>query len=164
MVTDKIWSCKLKRPDTLRSHRTIEAASKRAGDHGFVYNPVTSDVYQVFAMSDNTNRLYSTSKQPNECNTGGFDMRAAMAEFDIQTTPILDAKVKPAANNVPCPWCAGTKVTVVVSEIMSPLQFSARASCADCGGEEPSGSGVHDHKEDAEKEALKNWNERGGSS
>lgn len=88
MVTNKIWSCKLKRPDTLKSHRTIEAAIKRVGDHGFVYCPESNDVYQVFAMTDNTKRMFSTSKQPRHCNTGGFDMRAAMTSLDIETRPV----------------------------------------------------------------------------
>lgn len=61
---------------------------------------------------------------------------------------------------LPCPWCGCTEVRLNVSEICCPLQYSARATCSDCYAEEPNGSGVHDLKEDAEKEALQAWNDR----
>ena len=58
-----------------------------------------------------------------------------------------------------CPWCGGSKVRIMVSEICCPLQYSARAYCLDCGAEEPGGSGVCDLREDAEREALEAWND-----
>jgi hypothetical protein len=61
---------------------------------------------------------------------------------------------------LPCPWCGCTEVRVSVSEICCPIQYSARATCSDCYAEEPNGSGVHDSKEGAEKEALQAWNDR----
>lgn len=61
---------------------------------------------------------------------------------------------------LPCPWCGCTEVRLNVSEICCPIQYSARAACSDCYAEEPNGSGVHDSKEDAEKEALQAWNDR----
>ena len=61
---------------------------------------------------------------------------------------------------LPCPWCGCAEVRVSVSEICCPIQYSARAFCSDCYAEEPGGSGVHDSKEDAEKEALQAWNDR----
>ena len=81
----KIWSCKLKRPDTLKSHRSIDAATKKAGDHGFVYCPEANDVFQIHEMVDGSLKRFSTSLQPSMCNTGGFDMRDALASFDIPT-------------------------------------------------------------------------------
>ena len=81
----KIWSCKLKRPDTLKSHRTLEAATKKAGDHGFVYCPETDTVYQVHKMSSGFLERFDTEAQAAMCNTGGFDMREAMASFGIPT-------------------------------------------------------------------------------
>ena len=82
----KIWSCKLKRPDTLKSHRTLETATKRAGDHGFVYCPDTDRVYQVHKMVGGGLARFDTATQADMCNTGGFDMRKALAQFDIPTS------------------------------------------------------------------------------
>ena len=61
---------------------------------------------------------------------------------------------------LPCPWCGCTDVRVGISEICCPIQYSARAVCSDCYAEEPNGSGVHDSREEAEKEALQAWNDR----
>lgn len=61
---------------------------------------------------------------------------------------------------LPCPWCGCTEVRVSISEICCPIKYSANATCSDCYAEEPNGSGVHDLKEDAEKEALDAWNNR----
>jgi len=61
---------------------------------------------------------------------------------------------------LPCPWCGCTEVKLNVSEICCPIQYSARAYCSDCYAEEPGGSGVHDSRQDAEKEALQAWNDR----
>lgn len=61
---------------------------------------------------------------------------------------------------LPCPWCGCNEVKVSFSEICCPIQYSARAVCASCYAEEPNGSGVHDLKADAEKEALEMWNDR----
>lgn len=80
----KIWSCKLKRPDTLKSHRTLEAAAKKVGDHGFVNDPSVDAVYQVIAMVNNTFLFIDTKKNASRCNTGGFDMLAAMDSFGIE--------------------------------------------------------------------------------
>lgn len=79
----KIWSCKLNQPHTLKSHRTLDAAAKRVGDYGVVYDPETNAVYQVFHMSNNTIARFNTVSQSNHCSLGGFDMRAAMNEFNI---------------------------------------------------------------------------------
>lgn len=85
----KIWSCKLKRPDTLKSHRTLEAATKKAGDHGFVFDPSTNTVFQVMTLASGQLRRYNTATEAGECNTGNFDMRKAMHAFNI---PMPSAK------------------------------------------------------------------------
>ena len=59
-----------------------------------------------------------------------------------------------------CPWCGSVAIDIVVSDICYPIQYSARGSCTDCGAEEPCGSGVHDDKEVAIKEAREQWNTR----
>lgn len=81
----KIWSCKIQRPDTLKSHRSLDAATKKAGDHGFVYCPETDRVFQVHTMTDGRLKRFDVVKQAKDCNTGGFDMRKAMASFGIPT-------------------------------------------------------------------------------
>lgn len=78
------WSCRLKRPDTLKRHRLESAAIKKAGDHGFIYDTDTKKVYQVFEMAGGELKKFDTEKQANECNTGGFDMIKAMKSFDIE--------------------------------------------------------------------------------
>ena len=85
MKAIKFWSCKLKRPDTLNSHLSLEAATKKAGDHGFVYCPESDRVYQAHRMAGGSLKLFDTVEQTADCNTGGFDMRAAMAAFGIPT-------------------------------------------------------------------------------
>lgn len=77
------WSCKLKRPDTLKRHKTFETAAKRVGCHGFVYSEADQTVKQVMLMSDNTLRGFDVDKSPSRCNTGGFDMREALRSFKI---------------------------------------------------------------------------------
>lgn len=83
MATYKIWSCKLKRPDTLKGHRTLEAATRKAGDHGFIYDHSTKAVYQVMRLSDGRLRRYNTITEAGECNTGGFDIMSAIQSFGI---------------------------------------------------------------------------------
>lgn len=77
------WSCKLKRPDTLKRHKTFDTAAKRAGDHGFVYSEDDQTVKQIFQMSDNTFKGFDVDKLASRCNTGGFDMREALRSFKI---------------------------------------------------------------------------------
>ncbi|MFK5949518.1 MAG: hypothetical protein QM500_12200 [Methylococcales bacterium] len=91
----KIWSCKINRPDTLKSHRSLDAATKKAGDYGFVYDPDTDTVFLVQTMSNGTLKRFNTNDEPVSQEIGGFDMRAAMKEFDIpmastQVTKIID--------------------------------------------------------------------------
>ena len=69
-----------------------------------------------------------------------------------------------AENSLPCPWCGGTDIYADASEICCPIQWSAVARCRDCGAQEPDGSGVHDLRIDAEKEALAAWNVRLGGN
>ena len=72
------WSCKLKRPDTLKAHRSLDAATRKAGDHGFVYDLVADRVYQVHTMANGQLRRFDTETQSERCNTGGFDIRASV--------------------------------------------------------------------------------------
>ena len=80
---DWFWSCKLKQPDTLKRHKTFEAAAKRVGCHGFVYSEADQTVKQVMLMSNGTLRGYDVDKSPTDCNTGGFDMREALRRAKI---------------------------------------------------------------------------------
>jgi hypothetical protein len=85
-MTDGIncfWSCKLKRPDTLKRHKTFDTAAKRAGDHGFVYSEADKTVKQIFQMSNNTLQGVDVDKLASRCNTGGFDMRETLRSFNI---------------------------------------------------------------------------------
>jgi hypothetical protein len=77
------WSCKIKRPDGLKRHRTFEVAAKRVGERGFVYSELDGTVQQVFKMIDGSLTGYDVDKQPEYCNTEGFDMRKALSEFGI---------------------------------------------------------------------------------
>ncbi len=79
----RFWSCRLKRPETLKAHRTFQVAAKRVGDHGFVYSEADDSVRQVFKMSDGTLRGYDVDKSPAKCNTGDFDMRSALKDAGI---------------------------------------------------------------------------------
>jgi len=79
----KIWSCKLNRAYTLKSHRTLEAAAKKAGDYGVVYDPKDDSVYQAFTMADNSVQLFHSVKNAARCSIGKFDMRAEMDSFGI---------------------------------------------------------------------------------
>lgn len=89
MTKLKIWSCKIHRPDTLKSHRTLGAATKKAGDHGFVYCPDDDTVFQVHTMVNGELKRFDTILESMQCNTGGFDMRKALAEFEIPTSSTL---------------------------------------------------------------------------
>lgn len=80
----KIWSCKLNRPETLKSHRSLESASKQVGDYGVVYDPTTDAVYQVFEMANGTFGRFNTVTQSHRCNVGGFDLRQVLEDNHIR--------------------------------------------------------------------------------
>lgn len=81
--TASFWSCKLKRPDTLKRHKTFEAAAKAAGDYGFVYSVNDNTVKQVFKRATGIIESYDTKEQSQYCDTQGFDMLAALRSFNI---------------------------------------------------------------------------------
>jgi hypothetical protein len=86
IMKDKImwfWSCKLKRPETLKRHKTFDVAARRVGDHGFVFSEEDKSVKQVFMLSNNTLRGVDVDKQMDRCNTGGFDMRKALKDAGV---------------------------------------------------------------------------------
>ena len=45
--------------------------------------PETKDVYQVFLMSNGKLERFSTTKSPDFCNTGDFDMEYEMDKLEI---------------------------------------------------------------------------------
>ncbi len=73
--TNWFWSCKLKKPETLKRHKTFSVAMRKAGDNGFVFSDADQSVKQVFLMADGSLKGFDVDLQPQDCNTGGFDMR-----------------------------------------------------------------------------------------
>lgn len=63
----KFWSYKLGRPESLKSHRTMDAAKKRAADYGLVYCPDSHDVFQAFKLSNGDVGAYSIAHSPSMC-------------------------------------------------------------------------------------------------
>ena len=90
MPTYKIWSCKHSQPHTLKSHRTIESAMKKVGDYGFVYDPESQKVYQVFEMSNGTIQGFDIVAEPEKCTLGDFDMIATLDSWQIPRPGGLD--------------------------------------------------------------------------
>lgn len=89
----KIWSCKINRPETLKSHRTLDAAAKRVGELGFIYDPQGDKVYQVREMANRTLKLFDAESNSTSVESCGFSMREALANANIPipqntTTPI----------------------------------------------------------------------------
>lgn len=82
-TTHWFWSCKLKRPETLKRHKTFDAAAKRVGDHGFVYSEADQTVKQVFHMTNHTFKGFDVDLSPADCNTGDFDMREVLRNYNI---------------------------------------------------------------------------------
>lgn len=83
MRKNGFWSCKLKRPDTLKRHRTFEVAAKRVGDYGLVYSESDGSVKQVFNMLNGEIKAYDTEQHKSRCHLYGFDMKAEMRAFNI---------------------------------------------------------------------------------
>lgn len=81
--SNSFWSCRFKRPDTLKRHKSFEAAAKKAGNNGFVYSGNDKSVKQVFIRANGEVESYDTATQPQYCDTCGFDMREAMRSFNI---------------------------------------------------------------------------------
>ena len=50
---------KFNKPDTIRSHKTKDAAIKKAGDFGMIYDTEIKLESQVHAMSNNTLKAHS---------------------------------------------------------------------------------------------------------
>lgn len=46
------YSCKFNRPETIKSHRTLDAAIKAAGDFGMVFDKESMKEHQVHLMSN----------------------------------------------------------------------------------------------------------------
>jgi hypothetical protein len=95
MATPKIWSCKLNRPETLKSHRTIAEAINKVGHQGLIYEPEKKAVFQIFELANGLPRLFNTETQADKCNTCGFDMRQAMQnkEFATMCRPFKKKKI-----------------------------------------------------------------------
>lgn len=80
------FSCKLGRPETLKSHRDLQAAKKAAGDHGFIYSRVSDMLSQCFQMADNSISAYNLEQSPSrlrQCNSGDFNWGAVLAEAGV---------------------------------------------------------------------------------
>jgi hypothetical protein len=84
----EFWSCKINRPDTLKKHRLFSAAIKKAGDHGFVFDAESNRVFQVMEMADGSLTPFDVEREKEHCNTGRFDMRAALADLGVNQTNI----------------------------------------------------------------------------
>lgn len=75
------YSCKFNRPETIKSHRTLTAAMKAAGDFGMVFDTETNTEKQVHLMSNN--RLMSFSKGSENHLSMKFNFSDKLIEFGL---------------------------------------------------------------------------------
>ncbi|MDK9793330.1 hypothetical protein [Vibrio sp. D431a] len=79
------WSCRFNRPDSLKKHRTLQAAIRNAGSFGCIYDKASKKVYQVLRMAGSGElEIYDTVEQAASCSLNGFDMLSAMDSFGIK--------------------------------------------------------------------------------
>lgn len=60
------YSCKFNRAETIKSHRTLEAAIKTAGDFGMVFERESSTERQVHLMSNNQMKSFPEGSKNHE--------------------------------------------------------------------------------------------------
>lgn len=75
------YSCKFNRAETIKSHRTLEAAIKAAGDFGMVFDRANNIERQVHLMSNN--RLMSFPEGSKNHDTMNFKFSEELSKLNL---------------------------------------------------------------------------------